>query len=51
MKKYIKPDVEIVKFEIVDIITDSLEYDPFAANAVDEDVYIEPDGYLTPVVE
>ncbi len=50
MKKYIKPDVEIVKFEIVDIITDSI-LDPFAANAVDEDVYIEPDGYLTPVVE
>ncbi len=46
MKKYIKPDVEIVKFDIADVITDSNPYDPFALNAVDEGVYVESDGYL-----
>ncbi len=50
MKKYIKPDVEIVKFDIVDVINDS-SWDPFAVNAVDEGVYLEADGYMTPVVE
>ena len=50
MKKYIKPDAEIVKFDIVDVINDSV-WDPFAVNAVDEGVYIEGDGYLAPVIE
>ncbi len=51
MKKYIKPDVEIIKFDIVDVITYSSEWDPFAVNAVDEGVYLEADGYMTPVAE
>ena len=51
MKKYIKPDAEIVKFDIVDVITESNEWDPFALNAVDEGAFVEPEGYLTPVVE
>lgn len=52
MKKYIKPDAEIVKFDIVDVVTagDSA-FDQFAKNAVDEGVYVEADGYMTPVVE
>ena len=45
MKKYIRPDVEIIKFNIEDIITDSA-FNPFAVNAVDEQVYVEGDGYL-----
>ena len=45
MKKYIKPDVEITKFDIVDVVTDSI-VNPFAQNAVDEGVYVESDGYL-----
>ncbi len=45
MKKYIKPDVEITKFDIVDVITASV-FDPFVQNAVDEGVFVESDGYL-----
>ncbi len=52
MKKYIKPDAEIVKFEITDTITDgSGVFDPFAVNAVDEGVYLEADGYMAPTLE
>lgn len=52
MKKYIKPDAEIIKFDIVDVITNSNIFDPFAQNAVDEQVYVEADGYvMTPDVE
>ena len=55
MKKYIKPDAEIVKFDIVDITTagESIynPLNPFANNAVDEGVYVEADGYMTPVVD
>ncbi len=52
MKKYIKPDAEIVKFDIVDVVTASDgAFNPFAQNAVDEGVYVEADGYMTPVVE
>jgi|GEM_PF-5519327 len=46
MKKYIKPDVEITKFDIADVITDSNIFNPFAVNAVDEDVYVEDEGYI-----
>lgn len=46
MKKYIKPDVEITKFDIVDVITNSDFFNPFAANAVEEEVYVESDGYI-----
>lgn len=45
MKKYIKPDVEITKFDIVDVVTNSI-FDLYAQNAVDEGVYVESDGYL-----
>lgn len=49
MKKYIKPDAEIIKFDITDVITDSTIFNPFAQNAVDEGVYVESDGYyMTP---
>lgn len=49
MKKYIKPDAEITKFDIADVITQSA-FNPFAQNAVEEDVFVESDGYmLTPV--
>ena len=51
MKKYIKPDAEIIKFDIVDVITNST-FDPFAQNAVDEGVYVESDGYyMTPDIQ
>ncbi len=52
MKKYIKPDAEIVKFDIADVVTagDSA-FNPFVENAVDEGVFVESDGYMTPVVE
>ena len=46
MKKYIKPDVEITKFDIADVITDSNIFNPFAVNAVEEDVYVEDEGYI-----
>lgn len=46
MKKYIKPDVEITKFDIADVITSSDVFNPFAANAVEEEVYVESDGYI-----
>ena len=46
MKKYIKPDVEITKFDIADVITNSGVFNPFAANAVEEEVYVESDGYI-----
>ncbi len=45
-KKYIKPDVEITKFDIADIITNSIVFDPFAPNAVEEEVFVESDGYI-----
>lgn len=53
MKKYIKPDAEIVKFNIVDdtTVADESAFNPFAVNAVDEGAFVEPDGYMTPVVE
>lgn len=52
MKKYIKPDVEIIKFDIADVITNSGVFNPFAQNAVDEQVYVESDGYvMAPEVE
>ena len=54
MKKYIKPDAEIVKFDIVDVVTadpNSGLYLPTFPNAVDEGVYVEADGYMTPVVD
>ncbi|MBQ3499186.1 MAG: hypothetical protein IJA87_08670 [Clostridia bacterium] len=52
MKKYIKPDAEIIKFDIADVITDSGVFNPFAQNAVDEQVYVEGDGYvMTPDIE
>lgn len=53
MKKYIKPDAEIVKFDIVDVTT-AASSDPFDFNSVyveGEGVYAEGDGYMTPVVE
>lgn len=46
MKKYIRPDAEITKFDIADVITDSTIYNPFAQNAVDDGVYVESDGYV-----
>ncbi|MBQ5823743.1 MAG: hypothetical protein IIW48_02935 [Clostridia bacterium] len=46
MKKYIKPDVEVTKFDIADVVTDSTVFNPFAQNAVDEGVYVESEGYL-----
>ena len=52
MKKYIKPGVEIIKFDIADVITDSNIFNPFAQNAIDEQVYVESDGYImAPEVE
>lgn len=51
MKKYIKPDAEIIKFDIEDVITNST-FNPFAQNAIDEQVYVEGDGYvMTPDVQ
>ena len=44
MKKYVKPDAEIIKFDIADVITNSI-FDLFAQNAIDENVYVESDGY------
>ena len=54
MKKYIKPDAEIIKFDIDDIVTASNggAFNPFAQNAIDEQVYVEADGYvMTPDVQ
>lgn len=51
MKKYIKPDVEVTKFDIADVITDSSIFNPFAQNAVEEGVYIESDGYIVAIPE
>ncbi len=53
MKKYIKPDAEIIKFDIIDIVTNSSgAFNPFAQNAIDEQVYVEGDGYvMTPDVQ
>ena len=51
MKKYIKPDAEIIKFDIADVVTDSV-FNPFAQNAIDEQVFVEGDGYvMTPDVQ
>lgn len=47
MKKYVKPDAEIIKFDIADVVTDSTGvFNPFAQNAIDEQVYVEGDGYV-----
>lgn len=46
MKKYVKPDAEIIKFDIADVITNSTIFNPFAQNAIDEQVYVEGDGYV-----
>ena len=52
MKKYVKPDAEIVKFDIADVITNSGVFNSFAQNAIDEQVYVEGDGYvMTPDVQ
>lgn len=51
MKKYIKPDVEITKFDIADVITDSNVFNPFAPNAVEEEIYVESDGYIVAIPE
>ena len=50
MKKYVKPDAEITKFDIADVITSSA-FNPFAQNAVEEGVYIESDGYIVAIPE